>query len=318
MPRETASAHNEVVATVTATSQEEWEELCSRAFVPLRITAGEPRFLATMDHRVADSVSFTRIRTTVRRAGGEVNRTSDLVQEDDLDMALFSLQLSGTTTVEQRGRLASIGAAQGALYLADEPYRLGVPMTIDSLVIKVPAPLLGLERSALASLGARTLSTRVFPTLGLLRRLAGSHLSGRPLVASASETARVCLELLTASLRSAAGAAEPARSHESIRAALRARISQRVSDPRLDVVTLAASEGVSVRTVHAVFAEDGSRPAQEIRMLRMHRAQQLLRETNLPIAEVSTACGFDEPTSFARAFRAWNDQSPRQYRDAAR
>lgn len=306
------------MATVTATTQEEWEELCSRAFVPLKITAGEPHFVATMDHRVADSVSFTRIRTTVRRAGGEVNRTSDLVQEDDLDMALFSLQVSGTTTIEQGGRLASIGATQGALYLADEPYRLVVPVTIDSLVIKVPAPLLGLERSALAELGARTLSTRVLPPLGLLRRLVGSHLAGRPLVASASETARVCLELLTTSLRSAAGAPASARSHESIRAALRARIVRRVSDPGLDVRSLAASEGVSVRTVHAVFAEAGSSPAQEIRMLRMQRAQHLLRETNLPIAEISSSCGFEEPTSFTRAFRAWTDQSPRQYRDAHR
>lgn len=318
MSRETASAHTENVPTVTATSQEEWEELCSRAFVPLRITAGEPHFLATMDHRVADSVSFTRIRATVRHAGGEVHRTAALVEEDDLDMALFSLQLSGATTVEQRGRSATVGAAHGALYLADEPYRLGVPVTIDSLIVKVPTALLGLERSALAGLSARRLSTRVLPALSLLRRLAGSHVADRPLIANPSETARVCLELLTASLRGAAGATVPARSHESIRAAVRARISQRLADPGLGVRELAASERVSVRTLHAVFGEEDSSPTREIRALRMQRAQHLLRETNLPIAEVAIACGFEEPTSFTRAFRAWTDQSPRQFRVATR
>lgn len=318
MPRETASAHNDPVATVTATSQEEWEELCSRAFVPLRVTSGERSFLATMDHHVADSVSFTRVRAAVRTVGGEVSRTAALIEEDDVDMALFSLQLGGVTTVEQQGRRTTIDAAEGALYLADEPYRLGVPVTIDSLVVKAPMSLLGLDRTSLSDLTARTLSLRTFPALSLLRRVAGSHVAGRPVVTGASETARICLELLAGALRSAAGSPVPARSHESIRAAVRIRIAQGLADPHLDVHAVATAERLSARTVHAVFAEVDSSPAHEIRSLRMQRAQRLLNETNLPIAEIAISCGFEEPTSFTRAFRRWSGETPRSYRDSAR
>lgn len=318
MPRETAAAHNVVVAIVTATSQEEWERLCSRAFVPLRISTGEDRFVATMDHRAVGSASFTRIQSTVRGHGGEVVRTADLVDEDDVDTALFSLQLGGSNTVEQAGRLAVIDPSQGALYLADEPYRLGIPVTTDSLILKAPTGALGLDRQALSRLSARTLSVRSSPSLALLRRVMGSHLTDRPLVAAASEAARVSVELLGSALRSAAGAPVPARSREAVRAALRARIARGLADPGLDVPSLAEAEHVSPRTVHAVFAEVHSSPAHEIHMMRMQRATRLLRETNLPVADIAVGCGFGEPTSFTRAFRRTFDMTPRAYRDGSR
>lgn len=55
------------------------------------------------------------------------------------------------------------------------------------------------------------------------------------------------------------------------------------------------------KVFHAVY---GMRPQQYAAAMRMERASRLLATTSLPVIEVSAACGFDNPCSFARAFRA--------------
>ena len=41
-----------------------------------------------------------------------------------------------------------------------------------------------------------------------------------------------------------------------------------------------------------------------VRELRLDRAQELLRTTGLPVAEVAAACGYARPAHFAALFRA--------------
>jgi AraC family transcriptional regulator len=55
------------------------------------------------------------------------------------------------------------------------------------------------------------------------------------------------------------------------------------------------------KTFHAVYDEG---PRDVVSRLRLRRASTLLVQTDLSIAEVGEACGFENPCSFARAFRA--------------
>jgi AraC family transcriptional regulator len=55
------------------------------------------------------------------------------------------------------------------------------------------------------------------------------------------------------------------------------------------------------KVFHAVY---GIPPQQYAARCRLERASRLLATTSLPVTEVSAACGFDNPCSFARAFRA--------------
>lgn len=55
------------------------------------------------------------------------------------------------------------------------------------------------------------------------------------------------------------------------------------------------------KVFHAVY---GIAPQQYAARCRLERASRLLSTTSLPVIEVSAACGFDNPCSFARAFRA--------------
>jgi AraC-like DNA-binding protein len=44
-------------------------------------------------------------------------------------------------------------------------------------------------------------------------------------------------------------------------------------------------------------------------------AQQLLRDTRLPAAEIAAILRYSNPGAFSRAFRGWSGETPRQWRE---
>lgn len=57
------------------------------------------------------------------------------------------------------------------------------------------------------------------------------------------------------------------------------------------------------KTFHAVYQETLQRASMR---LRMQRARHLLLDSQLSIGELAEACGFHDPCSFARQFKAWH------------
>ena len=65
---------------------------------------------------------------------------------------------------------------------------------------------------------------------------------------------------------------------------------------------------------HQVKALLGVAPKTYVRERRIARARELLRSTPMSIEEIATALGYDEPTSFFRAFKRTTGQTPGAYR----
>ncbi len=298
------------MVTARLTTGERWQELASDLFVPLHVSGDGPAPRVRADYESVADVAYSRVRST----RGEVVRAEELIDSADSDVALFSLQLRGTGQVTQRGRSTVVRPAEGVAYVADAPYRLTFPAEVDLLVVRVPTPALGLSMDRLREVVAAPLRMPRAGTLGLLARVVGSSLAGRGLLSSPAETARVSAELLREILAHHSGVPSRSRSHAALRADVRAHIHRRVGDPGLRVRGLADAAGVSERTVHAAFAEVGSSPAAEIRRIRLERSRRLLETTSLTIAEIALACGFTDPTSYARAFRREGELTPAAHR----
>jgi len=77
---------------------------------------------------------------------------------------------------------------------------------------------------------------------------------------------------------------------------------------------IARQLGITVRTLNRHLADTGSSFLQIRDELLRERAETLLREGHLPIAEVSYLVGYAEPSTFHRAFRRWTGQTPSQWR----
>ena len=83
----------------------------------------------------------------------------------------------------------------------------------------------------------------------------------------------------------------------------------------IDKSTLAAMDGLGASQYHSLFKKVmGRTPAAYITSLRMRKARELLLDPNLPIADVSEQCGYDDALYFSRVFRRTVGVSPSEYR----
>jgi LacI family transcriptional regulator len=83
----------------------------------------------------------------------------------------------------------------------------------------------------------------------------------------------------------------------------------------LTVAAVAQSAGVSRRLLEKKFRRElGHSVLDEIRRVRTDKVAQMLVETQLSVAEIADALGFNEVQHFARYFRAVKNMSPLAYR----
>jgi len=94
-------------------------------------------------------------------------------------------------------------------------------------------------------------------------------------------------------------------------------IETRFQEP-LRLGDLAALAGYSVPRFGALFRRhfDAS-PMAYLTAVRMQRAAYLLRDRELPVAEVARRVGYDDPAWFSRHFKQHHGRSPRAWRTAA-
>jgi transcriptional regulator GlxA family with amidase domain len=84
---------------------------------------------------------------------------------------------------------------------------------------------------------------------------------------------------------------------------------------RVDVRELADTSGLSARQVHRLFKTHlGMSPQAYHRKLRLQRARDMLRQTELTVLEIAMASGFCSSSDFSRVYRRAFRQSPHQDR----
>ncbi|SLN52878.1 AraC family transcriptional regulator [Ruegeria meonggei] len=85
------------------------------------------------------------------------------------------------------------------------------------------------------------------------------------------------------------------------------------------VETLADIAGMSRAAFAKRFSEAyGAGPMELLRNLRVRKAGDLLRNTDLPMKRVAESVGFSSRSAFSRAFEATSGQSPSAFRKAVR
>jgi AraC family transcriptional regulator len=88
-------------------------------------------------------------------------------------------------------------------------------------------------------------------------------------------------------------------------------------DRELGLRDLASLVRMNVDSFLRAFRQStGETPHRYVVRQRILRARALLRVAELPIAEISSRCGFHGPASFTRAFHRLTGATPREYRTA--
>jgi AraC-like DNA-binding protein len=95
---------------------------------------------------------------------------------------------------------------------------------------------------------------------------------------------------------------------------VREALSERLLTGARDEMAVARQMGVTQRTLRRRLAESGLSFREIRRDVLRARAEKMLRDERLPIAEISYLLGYAEPSTFHRAFRSWAGVTPGEWR----
>lgn len=233
---------------------------------------------------------------------------------------LLSLQVSGRKSVEQRGRVATIGAGEFTLYDSTAPVALRVGDDYRSINIRFPKrDLAPQDRRLLDELTVETASVRngiapvVWTTLLGLRQCSDQ-------IAPYADLRHSLIEMMVLMMKSRrTNEADRARPDSKLDA-IKRFIRDHLSDPELSVEAVAQANYLSVRSVHKLFAEAGDTPAAWIREQRLREAKRILSDpaSGLSITETAQRCGFSSIAQFSYIFRQSTGMTPTAYRASQR
>jgi AraC-like DNA-binding protein len=87
-----------------------------------------------------------------------------------------------------------------------------------------------------------------------------------------------------------------------------------LSNGRPQAAVIARDMGLSERTLYRRLAEEGLTFRDVVGRAQLALAQEMLRTSDVSIAEVAFLTGFSEQSTFSRAFKRWVGQAPAQFR----
>ncbi len=236
-------------------------------------------------------------------------------RERDPDSLVLALQGAGRLAVDARGERHEYPNGTLLVRSVDEP-------TVHTYSARTPMVLLAVSTAQLSIPLARLrpLMFRPLPLdpglsamfLGAARaaRRSAPHCDATGMQGYLHGLAELLLRTVIGSKPEHAGTAVVRRQQASdiIRA--------RLGDPALSTVTVATELGISVRRLQQLF-EGQTSVAQQIRQLRVTRAQRLLRDPlagDQSIAAIAGRCGYADHANFSRAFRQATGMTPRHFR----
>jgi AraC family transcriptional regulator, positive regulator of tynA and feaB len=285
---------------------EYWRELICEAFLDLSPESSQ---------RDGFAGTVTRWPTGIARIGSQRQR----VRRTALDIArapragyYANLQVRGSSVMRQAGRTAVLAPGDLAVVYTDEPFEFEFGTDFTQLSLFVPGPLLpGRVRTA----------TRVGTVAGAgaAARHAMTALAGSPLAPeSAARLATLTGGLLAVALTTveSAGTARDHHTYRTYRAALD-DIAEHLGDDDLSPPATARRLGLSVRSLHGLFAGRERTYAGTVRRMRLELALRTLRDPNLAhlrVIDVAAEAGFGDVTSFHRAFRREFGRTPASVR----
>lgn len=92
------------------------------------------------------------------------------------------------------------------------------------------------------------------------------------------------------------------------------QIAVRIGLAPVSAAAIAAAMGLSRRSFDRRLVRSGTAFRKLLDDLRYSRARRLLAAGHIPLADISVALGYTEPSAFSRAFRGWSGLSPQRWR----
>lgn len=270
-------------------------------------------FQAAMVHRTIDCLAFNE----VHGPSHDMWRTSADLARGGSPVFFLNLYLSGSARVEQNGLEAAAGPGHLLLFDSSVPFKLRQPAPTGLLSLAVPhAAFTGPQVSPCVGRPLRLPQSA--PALLLASQMqALSKWRGDIPVPEAVSIAQALVGLLRAALPAATECGPGPLQQRRARGKVAALIGRHYANPGYTPARAAHEMGISVRTLHAWLARDGTSFGAELWAHRLERARAILQaEPQLAVQEVALRCGFVSAAHLSRRFRERFGVAPRAWRDS--
>ena len=220
----------------------------------------------------------------------------------------FFLQEEGASRLIQNGRTVEVREGEWSAMRKDLPYVLASDGYSRQLSITLPCELVGASRPGFAWWG--------MPRSFLRGPGKALHTSAAAAIRQRGGNGALIAQSLDLLLR--AGAPEVAQdAREARRLAVAEYIERNLTEPDLDVQSIAAALGCSTRALHKLFKGDVRTIARQIWEQRLERSRSRLVDPALreqSITDIAHYCGFCDSQHFSRAFKRRFGTTPRECR----
>ncbi|WP_369370015.1 helix-turn-helix domain-containing protein [Promicromonospora sp. Populi] len=303
------------MAVLEVETADAWEDVVSSCFVPLNCLGFEPAFHGRMAHAALDAGLSVSLVTT---SGTSAERSARLAAHAGSDDLHLSLQRSATGLVCAGGQRVAVRSGSVSVYATDAPYYLDYSAPgQQQLIVQVSRSSLGLPRDLLDAARRRLAVPGLAAARTLFGFVAGQVPGGVGADLWVADAAVVARDLAVAMLRSSfATAPVLPRTPDGLRVAVLDFVRENAAEPTLDVDGIARRHYVSRRRLYDLFEALGTTPGEHLRAVRLRAAAERLADPAdlRTVADIGYACGFDDATTFTRAFRRVFGVTPREFR----
>ena len=272
-----------------------WERHNTAALVSLDVRANGPLQASEVTVRLP-RVTLARVRATSHA----IERSAGAIAGDPCESIAVYLMLRGESSFAQQGGSHTLRPGQAVICETDRPFARDFAYGLDELVVKVPCDAIEVQSRypVITSFGADDGGDCRYAA-ALAKLTARATRAAQPVAADE----RTVMDLVTV-LTVGPQAARPA----AYRAAAKAFIEERLTDPGLGADQVAATIGISERQLSRVLAADETSVPRYVLSRRLELARAMLvagqpGQGSVSVAEIATRCGFVSTTYFSHVFR---------------
>jgi len=296
-----------------------WNDAVCDAFLRVRTERAErAAFNGSISSLPLASLYVNRVRSERHL----VRRSQRTISSDTEGWFFINLQHSGDCVLSQNGRDQHVGSNGICFFDGTRPFDLDFQSDMALTCFLIPRDAL-LARAG----NAPDSVVRQIPRTGagaLLHRFSVELAEAAPLLspAAAAQVGDMYLDLLALALHATPTDREATRRtvRRAIFASICADIRLRLTDPTLNVGSIAAGAGVATRTLQTWFHERGMSFTDYVLEQRLNFAERQLANSadNATVSEIAYAVGFSDLSYFNRCFRRHFGMTPSDRRAAAR
>ncbi|MGJ4925581.1 helix-turn-helix domain-containing protein [Bradyrhizobium sp. HKCCYLS2038] len=291
----------------TSRSFEHWHHATCHNYSKTDYRRASPGpFLGNITARSLGTLTVSMLSSVATDGRIQVLRNAAEIRRDPRDHFMLLLVYRGDVGFEQSGRTVRLGHGEMLIYDQARPFTIELGGENDQIIVSIPRPLLASRLPETERFTARPI-----PASSQLGTLTGSMI--RQLIAFdheldseiASRVASSALDLLTATLQ--AELADPdaqAGCHDPRLARVKRFVAARLEDCDMTIESISAAQNLAPRTLHRLFAAEGTTPIRWLWQQRLSASYKALAEGRIRnVTDAALSFGFTDLSHFSRAFK---------------